>query len=127
MSSSRVRIIRAGVIATIALSLALTGCFQNEPKATADNQAGDQAKQVSSHMDKPYLLNENGELIQSIPPEILSAIKKDLLSKSQVAAAANLDSLYDPVSGNLLEAAKANEIQFQADTIAQALAKGASL
>lgn len=104
----------------------MVGCLQSEPKASQETAVSEQSKQVSSSMDKPYLLNEHGEVISAIPPEILSAMKENLRSQAQLDALSTLESLYDPVTGHLKDADRLPEIQFQADQISQALSKGAA-
>ncbi len=104
----------------------LAGCMSSEPKATDESAAGEQVKQVSATLAKPYLLNEAGEIIHELPPEVLAAIKEDQRSQAHLSAIADLDSLFDPLTGKLRDGGKLAEIQNDVDIRAKALAKGAA-
>lgn len=125
MHFPRPQTLGGGASALLALA-SLLGCLQSEPKASQETSANEQAKQVSSQMDKPYPLNERGEVISAIPPEILAAIKENLRSQAQLGALSTLENLYDPNTGNLKDANRLPEIQYKADQISQALSQGAA-
>jgi hypothetical protein len=125
MESIRVRTRWEGAAALLAIT-GLFGCLQSEPKTSNDSPVKEQTRQVSSKMDKPYLLNEQGEIIPSIPPEFLALMKEKLRNEANLSAAATLEEMYDPVTGVLKDSARLAEIQFQADHISAALSKGAA-
>ncbi|MBW8886221.1 MAG: hypothetical protein JF616_00575 [Fibrobacteres bacterium] len=104
----------------------LLGCLQSEPKTSNENAVKEQTRQISAKMDKPYLLNEQGEVIPSIPPEFLAMMKEKLRQEAHLSAAATLEEMYDPVTGKLKDSNHLPEIQSQADHISAALSKGAA-
>lgn len=116
---------REAASALLALT-GLLGCLQSEPKVSKESAVGEQTRQVSARMDKPYLLNEQGEIIPSIPPEFLALMKEKFRQEANLSAAATLEEMYDPVTGNLKNAGQLPEIQSQADQISRALSKGAA-
>jgi hypothetical protein len=112
-----------GASALLAIT-GLLGCLQSEPKTSNETAVNEQTKQVSAKMDKPYLLNGQGEVIPSIPPEFLAMMKEQLRKEAHLSAAATLEEMYDPVTGVLKDSVRLPEIQSQADHISAALSKG---
>lgn len=104
----------------------LTGCMSSEAKPAEESSLQEQARQVSSKLEKPYPMNEQGEIIAEIPPLLLEAIKADLRKQAKLTAAADLEDLYDPATGKLRDGAKLAEIQNRADKLSNALSKGAA-
>jgi len=97
--------------------------MSNEAKPSGESAAGEQTRQVSAKMEKPVALNEQGEVIAEFTPEMLAIIKADQRSQGHTADAALLDSLYDPTTGKLRNAANLPELQHQADAISKTLSK----
>jgi hypothetical protein len=125
MKSRRFEILLAGA----ALVSALAACMQSEPKSSREEgpaAADNPVRQVSAQMSKPYLLNEKGEIIAEIAPEILASMKENLRREANLTGADDLERLYDPATGKLRDAAKLAEIQHEADSKASALSKGAA-
>jgi hypothetical protein len=115
-------------LAGAALFSGLTACMQSEPKPSreASGAADDPVRQLSAQMSKPYLLNEQGEIIAEVAPEILAMMKENLRRENKAAAIAELEALYDPATGKLRGTAGLAEIQHEADAKARALSKGAA-
>jgi hypothetical protein len=121
------RFTRLSVVASAAIvSLGLSGCLQGEANKSEENTVAEEVNQVSAQLDKPYLLDEKGEVISSIEPEILAAIKEDLRSQAKLGALSDLETLFDPATGKLKDANRLSEIQFQADNISLGRTKGAA-
>lgn len=112
--------------ALLAVQAGLTGCLESESKPQPENAAAEQARQVSAKLEKPYPLNDQGEILAEIPPPLLAAMKENLLKQAKLSGAATLDELYDPATGKLRDAEKLAEIQHSADQISRALSKGAA-
>lgn len=125
MNAFRKKSLFAGAFVLPAM-LGLAGCMSSDAKPAEENAVQEQTKQVSAQMDKPYPMNEKGEILAEIHPAILAAMKENLRKEAKLAAAANLEDLYDPVSGKLRDEAKLAEIQHAADQISHALSKGAA-
>jgi len=125
MFPSRIRKLRAigGLAPAALLSAFLAGCLQSEPKSPEKAAADNPTRQISAQLQKPYLLNEQGEIITQIPPQVLEAMKEDQRKQANLSAVATLEEMYDPVTGNLRDAPRAQAIQHEADSVGQVLAK----
>jgi hypothetical protein len=123
MKVCRKKILFAGALLLSAIS-GVTGCMSSDAKAGEEKAVGEQTKQVSALMEKRYPMNEQGEILVEIPPALLASMKESLRSQAKLAAAADLEELYDPVTGKLRDAAKLAEIQHAADQLSNALSKG---
>ena len=106
--------------------LGMTGCLSSDAKPADDNAVREQTQQVSAQLEKRYPMNEQGEILAEIHPAILAAMKENLRKEAKLAAAADLEDLYDPVTGKLRDEAKLAEIQHTADQLSRALSKGAA-
>ncbi len=102
----------------------LSGCMSSEAKPAEESSVQQQTRQVSSQLEKPYPMNEAGEIIAEIDPAILEMMKADLRKQAKLSAAADLEDLYDPATGKLRDGARLAEIQNHADKISNALSKG---
>jgi hypothetical protein len=112
-----------GAFALTAL-LGLAGCLGTDAKQSDKSAAAEQTQQVSSVMKSRLPLNEQGEIIAEIPPQILANMKESLRAQAQLSAAADLEDWYDPVTGKLRGIDRLPELQAEADSIARVLAKG---
>jgi hypothetical protein len=125
MSVFRIHTLLAGALLLSAIP-GLTGCMNSDAKPGEESTVGEHTRQVSAQMEKPYPMNEQGEILAEIHPVVLAAMKENLRKEARLAAAAYLEELYDPATGKLRDEAKLAEIQNAADKISSALSKGAA-
>ncbi|MEO6095691.1 MAG: hypothetical protein ABIW76_08425 [Fibrobacteria bacterium] len=74
-------------------------------------------KTLSAKMDKPYLINDQGEVIGEIPPFILQKMKEDLMREAKLSEASELERMYNPETGKLRDLNKLAEIQNSLDKL----------
>jgi hypothetical protein len=125
MNPFRLDTLSAGAALVTALA-GLAGCLGSESKPVPESAVADQTRQVSAQLEKPYPMNEQGEILAEIHPAMLAAMKEDLRKQAKLSMAADLEDLYDPATGKLRDGAKLAEIQHSADKISAALSKGAA-
>lgn len=125
MKPSLLKALFAGC-ALLAVQAGLAGCLAGESKPQTESAVADQTRQVSAKLEKPYPMNEQGEILAEIHPALLAAMKENLRKQAKLSGAATLEELYDPVTGKLRDAEKLAEIQHSADRISRALSKGAA-
>ncbi len=94
------RLIPGLALPILALS-ALAGCTQPDVKDETKTQGTEDMKSLSSKLDQPYLINEQGEVIAEIPPFILEKMKEDLRQQARMAEVSELERMYDAESGKL--------------------------
>lgn len=104
--------------------MGLAGCLGTDAKQSDKSAVEEQTQQVSSSLKSRLPMNEQGEIIAEIPPQILANMKESLRAQAHLSAAADLEDWYDPATGKLRSTDRLPELQAEADSIARALSKG---
>ena len=107
-----------GMALSILALAALAACNQPEVKDEIKNPGKSDLKTLSSQLNQPYLINEQGEIISEIPPVILQKMKDDLKFQAKMAEWSELEKMYDPETGKLRDIDKLGEIQNRLDMLA---------
>jgi hypothetical protein len=108
------------VLPILAMNL-FVACSQSDPQEEVSQSGNQDLKSLSTKLDKPYLINDQGEVISEIPPIILQSIRENLQRESKLAEIRELESMYDLETGKLRNIAKLGEIQARLDRLASGI------